>query len=78
MNITQNTEDDKTQCELILEHFKKYGSITPWDAVERYRCLRLGARIYDLRQRGYRIATYPEKAKSGKTYARYFLKGEPQ
>ena len=45
-----------TQCDRILEHLERYGSITPLEAWQRCGVYRLGARIYDLRhQRGIEI-----------------------
>ena len=44
-----------TQNERILEHMRKYGSITQAEAMKDYGIMRLGARIYDLRREGYRI-----------------------
>lgn len=46
-----------TQTEAILEHMKRYGSITPLEALQEYGCMRLGARIWDLKRAGYRIGT---------------------
>lgn len=64
-----------TQSERILRHLQDYGSITPVEALSDYGCMRLGARIYDLKSRGYDIRTeretglnrYGEKT----AYARY-------
>jgi len=44
-----------TQCERILEFIEQNGSITQGDA-DRLRIKRLSARIYDLKQRGIKIA----------------------
>ena len=46
-----------TQCEMILYHLQQYGSITPMTALNRYGCMRLGARIYDLKRQGHDIRT---------------------
>ena len=73
--ISQDANNSKTQNQQIFEHLMKYGSITPLDALNRYGCMRLGARIYDLRKLGYDIVSVQEH-KGGKAYARYFLKGE--
>ena len=45
-----------TQCERILRHLKDYGSITSIEAVNEYGCMRLAARIADLKGRGYSIS----------------------
>lgn len=41
----------------ILKHLQENGSITPLEALERYGCYRLGARVFDLRRDGYNIQT---------------------
>lgn len=47
----------KSQKDLILAHIEKYGSITPLEAQQYYGCMRLGARIWDLRHDGYDIVS---------------------
>lgn len=39
----------------VLNHLKKYGSITSWKAITEYRATRLSAIIYNLRKKGYDI-----------------------
>lgn len=67
-----------TQNQMILNHLKAYGSITPRDALELYGCMRLGARIYDLKRAGYDIESRIESHKNSYgervSYARYTLK----
>ena len=46
-----------TQTQDILKHMQTHGGITPLEALERYGCMRLSARVYDLRQMGYTIHT---------------------
>ena len=66
-----------TQTQMILNHLKSFGSITPRDALELYGCMRLGARIYDLRKAGHSISksneTKPNRFGEMTTYARYML-----
>ena len=74
------TDTTKTsQCDKILAYMQEVGSITPLDAIREFSCLRLGARIWDLKQKGYKIRTDIESAKNryGETvhYARYTLLG---
>ncbi|MCF6775258.1 helix-turn-helix domain-containing protein [Thiotrichales bacterium 19X7-9] len=59
------------QSEAILNHLKRHGSITPLEALNEYGCLRLGARIYDLRRQGIEIKI--ELSRSDKHYAIYTL-----
>lgn len=78
MNTTMTTASTETHARLILEHLIKFGSITPIEAMAEYGCMRLGARIWDLRDDGIEIETEMVKAKNrfGKDvrYAKYSLK----
>ena len=47
----------ESHCRLVLQHMKTYGSINPIEAKEQYGCMRLAARIKDLRNRGVEIDT---------------------
>ena len=64
----------QTQCKQILEYMEKTGSITPIQALEYFGCMRLQARIYDLRKKGYIIETDIVHL-NGKHFARYNLRG---
>ena len=44
-----------TQANKILFHLKKGYSITPLEALKKFGSFRLGARIYELKKRGYLI-----------------------
>ena len=70
-------DGNMTQKQMILQHMKETGSITPGTALEEYGCFRLAARIADLKDDGVEIRTEIEKRKNryGKTvrYARYRL-----
>lgn len=60
-----------TQMEATLEYMKRYGSITPLEALNAFGCWRLSARIADLREDGYVIDTAIAEGK--KKYAIYSL-----
>lgn len=63
-----------SQCSAILEHLKKGLSITPLEALNRFGCFRLSARIHDLRHKqGYDIMTERVLTSSGKYVAQYRL-----
>jgi hypothetical protein len=62
----------KTQNELILEHLRKGNSITPLDALNRFGCFRLGARIWDLRKQGHNIIEKTVR-NNGKHFSMYWL-----
>lgn len=67
----------KTQCDRILDYFHDFGSITQLEALHDLGCMRLSARIGDLKKQGYKFITKPEKDKNryGEkiSYSRYFL-----
>ena len=48
----------------VLNHIKKHGSITSWDAFSIYHCLRLSARVSDLKKMGYPIKTTMKTVKN--------------
>ena len=63
-----------SQTDQILNYLQAGNVLTPLEALRKFNCLRLGARIYDLRQQGYVINSLMIKDdKSGKRYARYSL-----
>lgn len=53
-----------TQRNRVLEHLKKRGPLTQLEALDRYGCLRLGARVYELREAGYAIETRRKAVKT--------------
>lgn len=56
----------------IRKHLESGKTITPLEALSRYDCLRLGARIYDLRQDGLPVKT-EIKRNGRKRFAEYSL-----
>jgi hypothetical protein len=62
----------KTQNEQIKAYLTKGKSITPLDALNKFGCFRLSARIKNLRDEGLKIAT-KYVTKEGKTFASYKL-----
>lgn len=62
----------ETQSEQILNALKEGRSLTPLDALQEFGSMRLGARIYDLKQAGYNIVT-EMVTKNNKQFASYRL-----
>ena len=62
---------------MILQYMREHGSITAMDAIREFGCLRLAARISDLRWDGYNIETEFEFGENRQgdsvRYARYYL-----
>ena len=59
-----------SQCQLILDYLKAGGELTPIEALNKFGCFRLAARINDLRKEGHFIDTVWKK-RNGKKFARY-------
>lgn len=57
----------------ILEHLKSGKPITPLDALKLYGCLRLSARIFDLREKGHVINKIIKEVGEHKHVAEYRL-----
>ena len=66
-----------TQCEQILQYLKEFGTITTFEAFTELGCVRLGARISEMRKDGINIIgeTETRRNRFGKlvTFMRYHL-----
>ncbi len=62
-----------TQQAAILAHLSKGEELTTTQAIEKYGCFRLSARIWELRTAGYPIITRRIKGDNGKYVAAYRL-----
>ena len=73
---------EKSQREEVVNHLKKYGTISSKTAFERYGITRLSDIIFRLRNSGYIIVTIPKTTKNRyqhrTDYALYKLKSEPR
>lgn len=55
MGHTLANETTRTQCGEVLRYMEERGSITQAEAASELGCWRLGARIWDLKNRGHAI-----------------------
>lgn len=62
-----------TQSEQILLYLKTGARLTPIDALQRFGCFRLAARVADLRGEGHDIRTDTLVTAQGKRVAEYRL-----
>ena len=66
-----------TQCEKVLMYMRDFGAITPLDALQDIGCMRLAARIADLREQGYvigrRMKTSKNRYGNPVSFAEYYL-----
>lgn len=61
-----------TQTEMVLDYIQKHGAITPLEALTELGCMRLGARVWELRHAGLPIERAMVEA-NGKRFAKYYL-----
>jgi hypothetical protein len=71
-----------TQCDIILQHLKEFGSISSLEAMKEYGIMRLASRINDLKNQGYPIISNTKimKNRFGETvhFAEYKLVKEKE
>lgn len=67
--ISTRTDSQRAQ---ILRHLQSGQALTPLEALSRYGCHRLAARVLELRRQGHAIDRQMV-ARSGKRYAKYKL-----
>lgn len=70
-----------TQCEKVAKHLKGKGSITSWEAIEKFRITRLSAVIFVLKERGFKISSLDRESINSdgikSRWVEYRLVGEP-
>ena len=76
MNANPNRAASETQKQRILHALQAGQSLTPLVALNEFGCLRLGARIWDLRKRGHAIRRELIDPGNGKKVASYSLAPE--
>lgn len=63
----------ESHCKEILKYMQQGNSITQLEALAKFGCFRLGARIWDLKNEGYTIDKVNRKLPNGKYIAEYKL-----
>jgi hypothetical protein len=62
-----------SQSDAILAHLQAGNSLTPIEALQRFGCFRLAARVNDLRAAGHNVITHHLDLPNGKRVASYRL-----
>ena len=62
-----------SQNAMILNFLESGGALTPIEALEKFQCFRLAARINDLKEAGHNIQTEMVRKKNGKKIAVYSI-----
>ena len=73
MNTNENQKDSRSQTDRILDYLLTGKSITPLEALDMFKCFRLGARIADIKARGYIVYSEFVSTPSQKKVKRYHL-----
>lgn len=73
MDINENKTASKSQTDRILDWMLAGNDITPLQALNMFGCLRLGARIADIKARGYLVYSKFVTTPSEKKVKRYYL-----
>lgn len=73
LNINPNEISSQSQNAKILAHLQNGGRITSLSALDNFGCLRLSARIKDLRDRGHDIQSVFITVPNGKKVKQYFM-----
>ena len=71
--IKLNKPTTMSQTTQIANYLNKGRKLTPIDALNKFGCFRLAARIADLRNQGLNIKTTIIKLKNNKKIAQYWL-----
>lgn len=72
MNENANPVSSESQCRRILKHLLAGRTVTPLEALKKFKSLRLAARISDLKDKGHNIDKTMVDTPSGKRVAQYF------
>ena len=64
-----------TQAGRILAHLRAGNRLTALEALEKFGCFRLAARIHELRREGWNVQERTVETRGGKRVAEYSLEG---
>ena len=70
--LRQAMKKQQSAMQKLKKWLESGRAITPLQALEKFKIMRLGARIYDFRKEGMNITTTIER-KNGKRFAKYRL-----
>ena len=73
-NSNPNEKTSQSQNARILSYLQSGNRLTSLEALEKFGCMRLSARILDLKNRGHQISDeFVHDARTGKVYKAYFM-----
>jgi hypothetical protein len=66
-----------SQNDMVLSWLQRGKTLTPMQALEKFGCFRLAARVHNLRMEGHDIVANDYVLPNGKRVARYSMKVKP-
>ena len=75
MNNNPNKMSSESQNAKILAYLQEGNKLTALNALKLFGCMRLGSRIFDLRERGHNITKEMITLVNGKRVAEYSYNG---
>lgn len=73
MTQTEQSIEKRSQTDMILEYLLAGNKLTALDALDKFHCFRLGARIWDIRQMGYEVVKQTITTPGGARIAVYSI-----
>jgi hypothetical protein len=73
MNQNPNTVQSENQVSKILEYMRHGNKITPLEALNLFGCMRLQARIFDIKELGHKVCKSFVSLDNGKKVMSYWL-----
>jgi hypothetical protein len=65
--------NNATHCDAILAHLRAGNTITGIEALERFGCARLAARVYDLKSDGHHVKSSRVMTPGGAWVSMYYI-----
>lgn len=72
INGRDTSKRARSQADNILEYLLQGGRLTPLEALNKFGCLRLGARMWDIKNKGYDVRSRLRNI-DGKKVAEYWI-----
>ena len=73
MEQIKHSINKRSQTDMILEYLLEGNKLTALDALDKFHCFRLGARIWDIRQMGYEVVKQTITTQNGARIAVYSI-----
>ena len=76
LRTVKDKHSKPTQAGRILAHLRAGNRLTALEALEKFGCFRLAARIHELRREGWNVQERTVETRGGKRVAEYWMEGQ--